>query len=217
MLKAFFSITTFTAVLLWYLHEYHTAKFIAVTRNIPYITPFMRKVHTYFGSTSNKSEIENNLFTIEELKQYNGEDGSKGIYIAILGQVFDVKKGKHHYGPGGSYHVFAGRDASKSFITGDFTAETCTDDVIDLSYQELLSLVDWKKFYEGEYIYKGKLIGRYYDELGQETKYFKELKKKLKEAKEDKKNKRNHELEFPPCNVEWTAESGTRVWCSNRR
>lgn len=25
------------------------------------------------------------------------------------------------------------------------------------------------------------------------------------------------EQQYPPCNVEWDAETGTRVWCSNRR
>lgn len=43
-----------------------------------------------------------------ELSKYNGEVNSPGLYVAILGQVFDVNKGQKHYGPGGGYHFFSG-------------------------------------------------------------------------------------------------------------
>lgn len=48
------------------------------------------------------------LLSVSELSQYDGEEGSQGIYLAILGQVFDVHKGQKHYGPGGAYHFMAG-------------------------------------------------------------------------------------------------------------
>ncbi len=48
------------------------------------------------------------LLSSRELSLYDGEDGSRGLYLAILGQVFDVHKGHKHYGPGGAYHVMAG-------------------------------------------------------------------------------------------------------------
>ncbi|KAI5652352.1 hypothetical protein M9H77_29539 [Catharanthus roseus] len=35
--------------------------------------------------------------------------------------VFDVSKGKSHYGAGGGYNHFAGRDASLAFVSGNFT------------------------------------------------------------------------------------------------
>ncbi|XP_040955955.1 uncharacterized protein [Gossypium hirsutum] len=49
------------------------------------------------------------LFTIEELALYNGTDDSLPILLGILGSVFDVTKGKSHYGAGGGYNHFAGR------------------------------------------------------------------------------------------------------------
>lgn len=61
------------------------------------------------------------IFTTSELKQYTGEDPDKPIYLAILGQVFDVTKGKEHYGKGGGYGFFSGRDGTRAFVTGDFT------------------------------------------------------------------------------------------------
>lgn len=48
------------------------------------------------------------LLSRRELSLYDGEEGSKGLYLAILGQVFDVHKGHKHYGPGGAYHFMAG-------------------------------------------------------------------------------------------------------------
>lgn len=48
------------------------------------------------------------MLTEDELTLYNGEPNSKGLYLAILGQVFDVERGRKHYGPGGGYHFFTG-------------------------------------------------------------------------------------------------------------
>lgn len=58
-----------------------------------------------FGYGSNKPM---RLLSRRELSVYDGEEGSKGLYLAILGQVFDVHKGHKHYGPGGAYHFMAG-------------------------------------------------------------------------------------------------------------
>lgn len=63
-------------------------------------------------SSLKKSNIKLNkdtnqkVFTSTELKKYtNLKDG---LYISILGQIFDVTKGAKHYGPGATYHVFTG-------------------------------------------------------------------------------------------------------------
>lgn len=54
------------------------------------------------------SELTVQMFKPDELAKYDGSEGSKGIYLSILGQVFDVTKGAKHYGPGGSYNIFVG-------------------------------------------------------------------------------------------------------------
>ena len=51
------------------------------------------------------------VFTKEELKKYDGSKGSPGIFLAILGQVFDVSKEPKFYGPEGGYGFFAGNYA----------------------------------------------------------------------------------------------------------
>ncbi len=40
------------------------------------------------------------------------------LRLAILGQVFDVTKGRKHYGKDGGYAFFAGKDAARAFVTG---------------------------------------------------------------------------------------------------
>lgn len=48
------------------------------------------------------------LLSKSELALYDGADGSRGLFLAILGNVFDVHQGHKHYGPGGAYHFMAG-------------------------------------------------------------------------------------------------------------
>lgn len=58
------------------------------------------------------------IFSREELYQYNGSGDFDAIYISILGRVYDVTAGKRFYGPGGKYHIFAGREVTKALATG---------------------------------------------------------------------------------------------------
>jgi predicted heme/steroid binding protein len=65
--------------------------------------------------------------TPDQLQLFNGTDPKKPIYLAINGTIFDVSKGRHTYGPGGSYEVFAGRDATRAFVTGCFLEDRTGD------------------------------------------------------------------------------------------
>ena len=67
------------------------------------------------------------LLTPEQLTLFNGTDSTKPIYLAINGTIFDVSEGRHTYGPGGSYEVFAGRDATRAFVTGCFLEDRTGD------------------------------------------------------------------------------------------
>ena len=49
------------------------------------------------------------VLTPLELSKYDGAEGNKGPYLGFLGYVFDVEKGREHYGPGGGYEFFAGK------------------------------------------------------------------------------------------------------------
>ncbi|KAK5091771.1 hypothetical protein LTR05_001956 [Lithohypha guttulata] len=65
--------------------------------------------------------------TETELARYDGSDPSLPIYLAVNGTIFDVSAGAHTYGPGGSYHAFAGHDASRAFVTGCFMEDRTSD------------------------------------------------------------------------------------------
>ena len=66
------------------------------------------------------------VFTKAELAKY--VDTSRGLKVAICGQVFDVTKGAEFYAKGAGYGFFAGRDASLAFATGNFKTNL-TDNV----------------------------------------------------------------------------------------
>ena len=65
--------------------------------------------------------------TPDQLALYNGTDPKQPIYLAINGTIFDVSEGRHSYGPGGGYSVFAGRDATRAFVTGCFLEDRTSD------------------------------------------------------------------------------------------
>lgn len=124
---------------------------VAIVLNFDF---FLNSIRTYLNHDVNsKSKLR--LFTKDELKSFNGIDKDI-LYLAILGQVFDVSKGAKHYGPGQSYHVFVGQDATRCFVTGQFEPESVSDDVIGLNNQELRSLNHWLKFYNKEYTKVGE-------------------------------------------------------------
>ena len=77
----------------------------------------------------------------------------------FVGKVFDVSKGRKYYGKGGSYHMLAGKDASRAFGTGDFSDTGLISDISDLNSQQLEAIDGWLKFYleHDDYVYIGDL------------------------------------------------------------
>jgi predicted heme/steroid binding protein len=71
------------------------------------------------------------LLTPAQLSLHNGtathDHSNLPIYLSINGTIFDVSASPHTYGPGGSYHVFAGRDATRAFVTGCFQTDITGD------------------------------------------------------------------------------------------
>jgi predicted heme/steroid binding protein len=62
-----------------------------------------------------------------DLAIYDGTDPKRPIYVGLNGSIYDVSASPHTYGPGGSYHFFAGRDAARAFLTGCFAADLTPD------------------------------------------------------------------------------------------
>ncbi|XP_041376842.1 neuferricin-like [Gigantopelta aegis] len=153
------------------------------------------------------------LFSKTEVKRFTGVDGDS-VYLALLGRVYDVTRGRKHYGPDGGYHGFAGQDGTRAFVTGDFTPDGLIEDVSDLQLEDYLGLQGWQQFYEKDYKYVGKLVGHFYDKDGNPTEAMNQYLIKLAEAKSEKKKDQDDARRFPPCNSEWRQDEGTRFWCS---
>jgi len=86
------------------------------------------------------------MFSETQLAKFDGTDPMKGVYLAIDGDVYDVTEGRRIYGPGGSYHSFAGKDAARAYTTGCFQTHL-THDLRGLNEKELKSLAHWKNFF----------------------------------------------------------------------
>ncbi|XP_020224725.1 membrane-associated progesterone-binding protein 4 [Cajanus cajan] len=160
-----------------------------------------------------KFDTAERLFGAKELALFNGTDEGLPILLGILGSVFDVTKGKSHYGSGGGYNHFAGRDASRAFVSGNFTGDGLTDSLRGLSSTEVKSIVEWRDFYHKTYKYAGKLVGRYYDSQGNPTKYLKGVEAKAARGAQLLEKQKIEEAKQPSCNSRWSQDEGGEVWC----
>lgn len=69
-------------------------------------------------------------FTLEQLRDFDGVKNEK-IYIAMRGEVFDCSDAKDYYGVDGTYHCFAGRDASRAMAKLSFDEEDLSNQNLD--------------------------------------------------------------------------------------
>ncbi|EFJ31832.1 hypothetical protein SELMODRAFT_408090 [Selaginella moellendorffii] len=159
--------------------------------------------------------LQNQIFTSESLSQFDGASKELPIYLSILGSVFDVTSGRQHYGVGGSYHHFSGRDATRAFVSGNFTGDGLSDSVRGLSPIEVKRIGDWRSFYHNSYSYIGKLIGTYYDSNGKPTDELLRVEKRIKRGEELLKQQEAEEKKFPTCNSRWSQSEGGEVWCDS--
>eukprot|EP01118_Nematostelium_gracile_P016235 TRINITY_DN6680_c0_g1_i1.p1 TRINITY_DN6680_c0_g1~~TRINITY_DN6680_c0_g1_i1.p1 ORF type:complete len:124 (+),score=32.95 TRINITY_DN6680_c0_g1_i1:45-416(+) len=92
------------AVIAYYMARSFFSSKTALTAQIP--TP------------SRQRFTEKRDFKVEELKAYDGSDPTSAILMGVKGKVYDVTGGAGFYGPGGAYHAFAGKDASRALAKG---------------------------------------------------------------------------------------------------
>ncbi|KAJ8544157.1 hypothetical protein K7X08_028668 [Anisodus acutangulus] len=96
--------------------------------------------------------------TEEDLWAYNGSDSQKPLLMAIKGHIYDVSTSKMFYGPGGSYAMFAGRDASRALAQLSFKPEDINGNLEGLSDAELEILQDWEDKFMEKYARVGQLV-----------------------------------------------------------
>lgn len=78
--------------------------------------------------------------------------------MAIKGTIFDVTRNKAAYGPGETYHIFVGRDASRALAKSSLEEKDAKPEYEDLPESELNTLNDWYKFFSLRYNIVGKLV-----------------------------------------------------------
>jgi len=99
-------------------------------------------------------------WTKEELTQYDGTQDPDGpILLAADGLVFNVYKGRNFYGPGGEYHLFAGRDATRLLAKTIVEEETPKEAAKPLTMAERAALAAWVFTFKGKYEIVGSLEG----------------------------------------------------------
>ncbi|KNC79283.1 hypothetical protein SARC_08315, partial [Sphaeroforma arctica JP610] len=80
----------------------------------------------------------------------SGEDGRE-LCLALNGIVYDVSSGSQHYGKGGGYRLFAGRDASRCLAKGSLDEADIptlvTDNLVDLTEDEVGTLKGWVQMF----------------------------------------------------------------------
>ncbi|KAF9033824.1 cytochrome b5-like heme/steroid binding domain-containing protein [Panaeolus papilionaceus] len=96
-------------------------------------------------------------FTTEQLKEFDGSDPSKPIYVAIKGDIFDVTAKAEVYGAGRSYNVFAGKDGSKGLGMSSLKPEDAVSDYSTLDEKDMKVLDDWHSFFSKRYNVVGKV------------------------------------------------------------
>lgn len=93
--------------------------------------------------------------TLEELAKYNGV-ANKRVFVCVKGDIFDVSSAPF-YTPGGSYHVFAGTEATTSLAKGDLDGKFLNTPNQELNEEEQYSADDWHQRFLEKYRKVGKL------------------------------------------------------------
>jgi len=89
-------------------------------------------------------------YTLEQLAEHKGMSGDKSIWIAVQGNIFDVSAKSGFYGPGGGYHIFAGRDATRALaLTSLDVKDVDNASISDLT--DLSTLNEWVASYKSKY------------------------------------------------------------------
>lgn len=128
LVKLSLAVLLLASVIAWYQPNliYSTKDIHEIAAKFPALVSLFKWYHTGKGSDPKAEQGSSKdgpqvlaeptrIFTKEELAKYKGEDGGD-IYLALMGKVFDVTRGRDYYGPGGGYAFFSGKEKLKIMI-----------------------------------------------------------------------------------------------------
>jgi len=138
----------------------------------------------------------------------------RSLQCLTRAQVFDVTRGARHYGPGGGYAGFAGRDGTRAFVSGVFTEDGLIEEVAGLSDVDAAGLLTWRDFYHKDYTFLGLLAGgAFYDERGRGLPPLAALAEGAARAAAAREAAEAAARAAPACSAAWSAAQGGEVWC----
>lgn len=156
------------------------------------------------------------LYSKDELLKYDDKSGEPSVYIGFLGLVYDVTANKQHYAAGAEYNAFAGKDATRAFVTGNFTHDL-HDNIQDLDESLYSHIESWASFYNSNYPILGRIEGQFFDSKGCGTQELARVYQVFNKLDQDKANQNQQDNQFPECNSEWNSDlKKGRVWCSTK-
>ncbi len=95
--------------------------------------------------------------TLEQLAEMDGRTDETPIYLAILGNIFDVTSARDLYGKGRPYHSLAGKDSTIAFATGCLEGDTGCESIssLDQLNDDHYAEIDrWAELYHSHDKYK---------------------------------------------------------------
>lgn len=177
----------------------------------------------YILASANTSNIlaaaHGRVFSAADLAQFDASNPALPIYLAVLGEVFDVTEGRRFYAPPSHYSYFSGRDGSRAFATGEFTDATgrAGHDLADLLDAQLITIDDWRKSYHEKYTFLGRLYqsdgSGFYDAQGQATQRLTDIHGRLGAARALASQQAEYLKNVPGCNSYFRQGEGGRIWC----
>jgi len=99
---------------------------------VPATEDAKKSLESWFNRLTAKYSVVGELvkpikLTLAALRKFDGANGGQ-IFLSLQGKIIDVTGGAESYGPGGSYHLFAGHDVTKCLAMMDLS-ETSLDDL----------------------------------------------------------------------------------------
>lgn len=98
-------------------------------------------------------------WTETELVAYDGTDSDGPLLVAVDGDVFNVWRSRHFYGPGCEYEIMGGRDATRFLARNSLDEETNEEKMRPLNVVERASLEGWYWTFKNKYEIVGRLEG----------------------------------------------------------
>jgi membrane-associated progesterone receptor component len=103
------------------------------------------------------------VWTLDELREYDGRDSQKPLMLSIGGFVMDVSSGAKFYSPGTEYAQFAGRAATRALSIASLDMADISDDVADFTDRQRGEMEERIQFYLDKYTTVGTLANTHFD------------------------------------------------------